>query len=200
MTIHNANVFYELGIRHALRKNRVVLIRGKQSADKVPFDNLTERFFAYDLDDPKAALQQLTDTLRATLSSDGIDSPFFKAFPTLTEVDPASVQTLPKEFAEEVERAKAAKAAGWLRLLSQDVEGRRFQWPALRMIGKAQWDIGDHEGAFGTYQKLIVGDADDLDANIALANLYEQQYQREKLWETLSASDQSIKRILPTIE
>ena len=28
-TIHNANVFYELGVRHALRKGRTVLIKGK---------------------------------------------------------------------------------------------------------------------------------------------------------------------------
>jgi len=28
-TVHNANVFYELGIRHALRKKRTVLIKGK---------------------------------------------------------------------------------------------------------------------------------------------------------------------------
>jgi hypothetical protein len=28
ITIHNANVFYELGIRHALRKTRTVMIKG----------------------------------------------------------------------------------------------------------------------------------------------------------------------------
>jgi hypothetical protein len=42
MTIHNANVFYELGIRHALRKKRSVLIRGAPTVDHVPFDNLTD--------------------------------------------------------------------------------------------------------------------------------------------------------------
>src|SRR5215208_6977493 len=31
ITIHNANVFYELGIRHALRKGRTILLKGKQS-------------------------------------------------------------------------------------------------------------------------------------------------------------------------
>src|ERR1043166_7546003 len=33
ITIHNANVFYELGIRHALRRRRSVLIRGAPSDD-----------------------------------------------------------------------------------------------------------------------------------------------------------------------
>jgi hypothetical protein len=46
MTIHGANVFNELGIRHALRKNRTVLNRGAPSADDVPFDNLTDRYLA----------------------------------------------------------------------------------------------------------------------------------------------------------
>ena len=196
MTIHNANVFYELGIRHAVRKNRSVLIRGMQSKDNVPFDTLTDRYLPYDLDKPEAALQDLTDMLIATLASQRTDSPFFKVFPTLHEIDPASVQSLPQDFVEEVERAKAAKEAGWLRLLSQDVENHRFQSAALRMIGKAQWDLEDHDGARRTYHKLLGQDPNDLDANIALANLYQRQYQREKRLELLSASGQAIKKVL----
>src|SRR5208337_833367 len=140
--------------------------------------------------------RRLTDMLTATLASENTDSPIFKMLPALPEVDPASVQVLPRDLAEEVERAKAAKAAGWLRLLSQEVETRRFQWPAMRVIGQAQWDIEDFEGARRTYQKLIDNDADDLDANCALANLYERQYRREKRAELLAASDQTIKRVL----
>jgi hypothetical protein len=196
ITIHNANVFYELGIRHALRKKRSVLIRGTPVADDVPFDNLTDRYLPYDLEKPEAALHKLTDTLTATLASETIDSPIFKMLPALPEIDPASVQVLPQDLAEEVERAKAARASGWLRLLSQEVETRRFQWPALRVIGQAQWDIEDYEGARRTYQKLIDNDADDLDANNALANLYERQYRREKRPELLAASDHAIKRVL----
>jgi hypothetical protein len=196
MTIHNANVFYELGIRHALRKNRSVLIRGAPTADDVPFDNLTDRYLAYDVDKPGMALQQLTKTLTATLASERTDSPIFMLLPMLRELDPASVQILPQDLAEEVGRAKAAKAAGWLRLLSQEVETRRFQWLALRLIGRAQWDVDDAEGARRTYQKLIDHDPDDLDANDALANLYERQYRREKREVLLAASDQAISRVL----
>jgi hypothetical protein len=98
MTIHNANVFYELGIRHALRKKRSVLIRGTPVADDVSFDNLTDRYLAYDLDKPEAALQGLTDTLTATLASENTDSPIFEMLPALREVDPASVQVLPQDL------------------------------------------------------------------------------------------------------
>jgi hypothetical protein len=196
VTILNANVFYELGIRHALRKKRSVLIRGAPSADDVPFDILTDRYLVYDLDRPECAVQKLTDTLIATLASEKTDSPVFKMLPTLPEVDPDTIRVLPKDLAEEVERAKAGRAAGWLRLLSEEVETRDFQWPALRMIGQAQWDIEDYDGAQTTYQKLIGQDPDDLDANSALANLYERQYRKEKRAELLEASDQAIKRVL----
>jgi tetratricopeptide (TPR) repeat protein len=196
MTIHNANVFYELGIRHALRKKRSVLIRGTPVADDVPFDNLTDRYLAYDIDKPEGALAALIDTLKTTLASERRDSPIFSVLPALKEVDPSSIQIMPQDLAEEVERAKAAKAAGWLRLLSQEVETRRFQWPAMRLIGQAQWDIDDSVGARSTYQKLIAYDPDDLDANNALANLYERQYRKEKRIELLTASDQAIKRVL----
>ena len=198
MTIHNANVFYELGIRHALRKKRSVLIRGTPVADDVPFDNLTDRYLAYEIDKPEAALEKLINTLKATLASEKTDSPIFSVLPALPEVDPSSVQVMPQDLAEEVERAKAAKAAGWLRLLSQEVGTRRFQWPAMRVIGQAQWDIEDYEGARRTYQNLINNDADDLDANNALANLYERQYRKEKRAELLAASDQAIKRVSVT--
>jgi len=196
MTIHNANVFYELGIRHALRKKRSVLIRGGPLADEVPFDNLTDRYLSYEVDNPGKALQALTDTLIATLASERTDSPIFKMLPTLPEVDPDKVAILPKDLSDEVDRAKAAKAPGWLRLLSQEVETRRFQWPALKVIGRAQWDMGDANGARRTYQKLIDRDADDMESNNALANLYERQYRQEKRPELLAASDQAIKRVV----
>ena len=196
ITVLNANVFYELGIRHALRKKRSVLIRGAPSSDDVPFDLLTDRYLVYDLDKPESALPKLTALLTATLASDRTDSPVFKMLPTLPEVDPDSILVLPKDLADEVERARAGKARGWLRLLSQEMQTRDFQWPALRMIGRAQWDIEDHEGARRTYQQLINQDADDLDANNALANLYERQYRQEKRAELLAASDQAIQRVL----
>src|ERR1700741_2562743 len=44
MTVHNANVFYELGIRHAPRKKRSVLIKGGPVKDGTPFDLLTDRY------------------------------------------------------------------------------------------------------------------------------------------------------------
>src|SRR5215208_6214064 len=46
LSIHNANVFYELGIRHALRDRHTFLLRS--DSDKFPFDLQTDRYFTYD--------------------------------------------------------------------------------------------------------------------------------------------------------
>jgi hypothetical protein len=198
VTTNNPNVFYELGIRQALRKNPTVLILGTETADtkgKVPFDISVDRFFEYNVNCPKAAVEELTKYIQATLNSGKIDSPVFRAFPTLPQVDATSVHLLPKDLTVEIERAKSSKSAGWLRLLSQEVETRRFQWAALRAIGRAQWDIDDPDGALRTYKKLILNDEEDLDANTALANLYEQRYRREGRSELLEESDRAIKRV-----
>jgi hypothetical protein len=170
ISIHNANAFYELGIRHALRKNRTLMIRGKSAADDIPFDILTDRYAAYRIDNPGKALGELVEVLRAALATEReTDSPVFKMVPALQEVDPATVQVIPKDFAEEVGRARAARAAGWLRLLADEVTGRRFQWPGLRLIGEAQWRIEDYDGARRTWERVRANALDDLDANFALA-------------------------------
>src|SRR5688572_30271710 len=51
ISVHNAKVFYELGIRHALRDKRTFLIKSRDSESKendVPFDLKTGRYLAYD--------------------------------------------------------------------------------------------------------------------------------------------------------
>ena len=111
ITVHNANVFYELGIRHALRKKGTVLIKGAPVADSTPFDILTDRYLEYSVDEPGKKKDELAEVIRATLaSSRETDSPIFKMLPTLPELDPAAVQVVPTDFTEEVARAKAAKS------------------------------------------------------------------------------------------
>src|SRR5262252_10072544 len=48
VSIYNANVFYELGIRHGLLDRHTLLIRADGSNDKYPFDLQTDRYFVYD--------------------------------------------------------------------------------------------------------------------------------------------------------
>ena len=83
VSIHNANVFYELGIRHALRQHRTFMLRSK--GDKYPFDLEGYRYLTYDREVPAAALDELVNALRATLDSTGQDSPVFRSLPGLRE-------------------------------------------------------------------------------------------------------------------
>jgi len=196
ITVHNANVFYELGIRHALRKRRTVLIKGGPVSDTTPFDVLTDRYVPYNIDDAAAARTALASAIRATLVSDReTDSPVFKMLPALHEIDPATVKAIPTDFTEEVARARAAKSAGWLRLLALELDGQRFQWPALRLVGKAQWDLTDYEGAQETWERIRANDPDDVAANLALGSVYERLYRKTKNAELLEASNQAIVRV-----
>ena len=73
ISIHNANVFYELGIRHALQPMRTFLLRAKSKTppkertaeDEVPFDLKSDRYLDYDSDHPGNRLQALIDGCRA---------------------------------------------------------------------------------------------------------------------------------------
>ncbi len=197
ITIHNANVFYELGIRHALRKKRTILIKGENVADSTPFDILTDRYLAYDVDNPAAALPQLVAMIDSTLRSDReTDSPIFKLLPSLPEADPAHVQVLPFDYREEVDRAKVAKSKGWLRLLSLEVRKLRFQWQGLKYVADAQWKLKDLEAARDSYELVRQTYPWDTDANLALANIYERLYRDEKTIDLLTKSEQALERVL----
>src|SRR6476646_1750684 len=74
LTVHNANVFYELGVRHALREKRTFLIYSQIGEEKVPFDLQTDRYLAYDHKEPGKSLPAFIAGLRRTLASDDKDS------------------------------------------------------------------------------------------------------------------------------
>jgi tetratricopeptide (TPR) repeat protein len=197
ITIHNANVFYELGIRHALRKKRTVLIKGSPTADPTPFDILTDRYVAYPIDDAAAALPALSRTIKAALDSEReTDSPIFKMLPGLVETDPTTVIALPLGLREEVERATRAGSKGWLRLLAHEVRGQRFERVALQLIGDDLWRVGDYEAAREALELIRALVPDDRQANLSLANIYERLYRRQRKSEQLTLSDQAVERAL----
>ena len=197
ITIHNANVFYELGIRHSLRKKRTIMIKGTNVEDSTPFDIQTDRYLPYDVDNPDAVLPELIKTINATIISDrDTDSPIFKLLPSLTEVNPADVQVLPGDYREEVDRAKAAKSKGWLRLLSLEVRKLRFQWQGLKYVAHAQWKLNDYEAARDSYETIRQTHPNDPEANLALANIYERLYRDTKKIDLLTRSEQAIERVL----
>lgn len=197
ITVHNANVFYELGIRHALRKKHTVLIRGEGSADVTPFDLATDRYLAYDIANPAASVDKLSAVLAATLRTNReTDSPIFLLLPTLSEANPQEVTVVPLDLMEEVERAERAKDKAWLRVIAEDLRGERFERDARRRVARAQWSLKDLDGAQASWEAVRNGRLDDVEANLALANIYERQYRITARESLLATSDQSIRRVL----
>jgi hypothetical protein len=200
ISIDNANVFYELGVRQALRKKGTILIRGMITGE-IPFDLLTDRYVRYDINNPGSSTHDLLATIRATVSSDrAASSPIFHLMPDLPEVDPSNIQLLPSDFREEVDRAWVARATGWLRLLAQELQELRFeryfQQEGLRLIAGYQWELRDYEGARESWERVRSYSPQDTRSNLALARIHAQLSRMAGDRSALHASDQAIQRVL----
>jgi len=177
LSIHNANVFYELGIRHALRQHGTFMLRC--DADAFPFDLQTDRYFTYDKQNPTASLAGLVTALRsvkAELEKDytAKDSPVFASLPNLTEPDPSLFNPVPQDFGEEVALAGAGEQAGDLALLSYEVRGFEWEMRGWRTVGAAQFDLKALAGARETWEQVRKLEPNDLDTNIRLGTIYQR--------------------------
>lgn len=101
VSIHNANAFYELGIRHALRPRHTFLIRS-QTEHAYPFDLQTDRYFLYDAANPGGKVDDLVQALRSTLASVERDSPVFMLLPKLAPHGRGQLVQAPFDFFHEV--------------------------------------------------------------------------------------------------
>lgn len=177
LSIHNANVFYELGIRHALRDHGTLMLRS--DADAFPFDLQTDRYFTYDRNDPKASLPLLIESLEAIKDEvaknyTAKDSPVFASLPNLTEPDPSLFNPVPQDFGEDVSRAAADGQAGDLALFSYEVKGLEWELRGWHAVGTAQFRIVALPGARTTWEHLRQLDPQDLEANLRLGTIYQR--------------------------
>jgi hypothetical protein len=197
ISIHNANVFYELGIRHALQAKRTMLLRAKKKIDpivkdpqyEIPFDLLTDRYLEYDADSPGDAVELLTTALRQTLASDKGDSPVFQMLPDLEAQDRARFLPVPQAFREDVSLATTRRQLGLLGLLA--LEAGDFFWApeGLRLVGRSQFDLKAHRMAKLTWEKLYALNPDDSEANQRLGTI------NQRLGD-LDASEQALQRVI----
>jgi hypothetical protein len=197
ISIHNANVFYELGIRHGLRDKRTFLIKAKREKTEepdskeidVPFDLKTDRYLSYNARDPEGAIDILAAALTITLDSQKADSPVYQLLPALEPADPAKVVVVPLDFREEVERVEASKNCGDLQLLAAEIDGFAWRVTGLRIVGRAQFRLKDWSGAKATWQAVRGYDDMDGEANILLGTIF------QRLGD-LVESDQAVERAL----
>ena len=177
LSISNANVYYEIGIRHALREHGTVMIRC--DADSFPFDLQTDRYFTYDRNNPSASVPQLVASLRATQDKGHTDytakdSPVFTSLPKLEEPESWRFNPVPQDFGEDVAKAVARKQAGDLVLYSDEIRGFEWESAGWRVVGKAQFDVDATAGAKATWEHVLRLDPQDLEANIRLGTIYER--------------------------
>lgn len=122
LSIHNANVFYELGIRHALRDKRTVLIKCP-GFDETPFDILGFRYITYKKDEPSSSIAELVQALDETIKANRNDSPVFKALDKLESQDPERFLAIPEDFEVDLRITTAQKNAAKLAMMASEISG-----------------------------------------------------------------------------
>lgn len=188
LSIHNANVFYELGARHALRPKRTYLIRF--AGDEVPFDIKTDRYLAYSLDQLAASVPALTQGLKDTLADrEGVDSPIFKLLPALRPPSMRDLAKVPADFREEQRWATQNKRIGHLVLLGEEANELPWGAEALRGVGAALFSLKAYAAARRVWEAVRTRLDSDVEADMKLATLYQRM-------KNLAASDSAVDRAL----
>jgi tetratricopeptide (TPR) repeat protein len=169
LSIDNANVFYELGVRHAFRKRGVIHIQSGRSY--MPFDIFNVRTIPYicgesGKPDPhhlEKDKQAIIKVIRETWASDQarIHSPIFNLLDGLTEPDRKTLQTPlatgywreHREWEQRVTIARRRKRIGDVLLLTEEVSNPLIQEDAIDEAGQALKNIGSHALALQQYQR-----------------------------------------------
>src|SRR5512143_3805228 len=169
MSIDNANVFYELGIRHAFRKRGIVHIQAGRAY--MPFDVFNVRTLPYHitpegvpdpafLEKEKAAIARVA---RDTWASDieAIHSPIFNLLDGLIEPDRKTLRTPLatgfwreyNEWRERVTIAQRQKRIGDILLLTEEISNPLIKEEAIGEAGLALKNMGRNELALVQYRK-----------------------------------------------
>jgi hypothetical protein len=169
MSIDNANVFYELGIRHAFRKRGVVHIQAGRGY--MPFDVFNVRTIPYHittegvpdptvLEKDKAAISRVArDTWASDI--DAVHSPIFNLLDGLKEPDRKSLETPLatgfwreyNEWKQRVTVAERQKRIGDILLLTEEIRNPLIKEDAISEAGLALKNMGRHELALTQYRR-----------------------------------------------
>jgi len=183
------NVFYQLGVRHALRDKRTFLIRAANvSGAEAFFDLKTDRFLSYDVRNPAQSLHSFVSAVRATLDSETTDSPLFRALPNLVPVSMDQVVAVPSQFREDLQAAETGSSSSSLRLFSDEVRELPWALEGLRLVGRAQFRLRSFRGAAETWENVRRSDSADKEANLSLGTIYQRL-------NDLAASDAALQRV-----
>ncbi len=171
LSIDNANVYYELGIRHAFRKRGVVHIQSGRAY--MPFDIFNVRTIPYHTTDDgvpdpeflEKDIQAISRVCRDTWASDqeAIHSPVFNLLTGLEEPDRKTLRTPLatgfwreyNEWKERVTVAQRQKRIGDIMLLTEEISNPLIKEEAINQAGQALRSMGRHELALQQYRQGI---------------------------------------------
>ncbi len=178
LSIDNANVYYELGIRHAFRKRGVVHIQAGRAY--MPFDIFNVRTLPYHITpegvpDPeflKTDIQAIARMTRDTWASDrdAIHSPVFNLLSGLVEPERNTLRTPLatgfwreyNEWKQRVTVAQRQKRIGDILLLTEEISNPLIKEEAIGEAGKALANMGRNELALEQYRKGLEGNPGNL--------------------------------------
>jgi len=169
MSIDNANVFYELGIRHAFRKRGIVHIQAGRAY--MPFDIFNVRTIPYHvtpegvpapefLEKDKAAISRVTRDTYAS-DADGVHSPVYNILTGLVEPERTTLRTPLatgfwreyNEWRQRVTVAQRQKRIGDILLLTEEIKNPLIKEEAIGEAGRALSSMDRHELALDQYRK-----------------------------------------------
>lgn len=179
LSIDNPNVWYELGVRHALRARGVLLVQSER--DYQPFDIYTDRKLHYhlkngvpdpaQLDQDRAALAQMAKATMESWQGRPI-SPVFSLLEGLQEPDWRDMLLSGRnEFRDayetwrrRIEVARKGNRAGDVMVLAEETPTWALRLEARRMAGRALLKLQQYRLALEQYEAALELDPNDLDS------------------------------------
>ena len=179
LTIDNPNVWYEIGVRHALRSSGAVLTYALR--DRLPFDIAGQRMQRYSLaggrlvperlaDERRAIAEAITATLSAWRGRKA--SPVYQQLPNLIEPDWKSLkvgdvnqfwQAL-DDWRSRIDIARLKQRPGDILLLADETPNRVLELEALRAAADALIKLNRPRFALTIAERARAIDPDDIEA------------------------------------
>jgi len=172
LSIDNANVFYELGIRHAFRKRGIVHIQSGRAY--MPFDIFNVRTIPYHtnedgIPDPvhrEKDIQAIARVCRDTWASDqeAVHSPVFNLLTGLNEPNRRDLRTPLatgfwreyNEWQQRVAVAQRQKRIGDIMILTEEIKNPLIKEEAISEAGRALKSMDRHELALQQYRQGLM--------------------------------------------
>jgi tetratricopeptide (TPR) repeat protein len=200
LTIDNPNVWYEIGVRHALRAGGSVLTYAMR--DRLPFDLAGQRMQRYTLQEGKLAPDlieaertALKEAIEATLGAwrGRRSSPVYQQLPSLREPDWKTLKVgdvnefwkALEEWQSRVEVARRKQRPGDILVLAEETPNSVLEFEALRTAADALQRLNRPRYALSVIEQARKLDPDDVKARqiegIALGRAQRYAEARETL-------------------